>query len=328
MARTPRASGCGWREPLAKLPQTTAALARGQLTYSAVRELSRVATAETEDRWLAAAEGMAVNQIERLVARHQPGDEPEDPTHPDLRPRAVRLELPPEVYALWRQARSVIAGERGEELGDADFVESLCRAAINPGTGDAGPAHQIAYQQCPDCRRATQNGAGREIDVAPEVFERASCDAKILGSLDATSPERATTTVTPRLREQVFARDHHRCTVPGCRSARNLDIHHIVPQAQGGKHELWNLTLLCSGHHRALHDGLLVMSGRAPYEIDFHWVYGPPLPVGLTAEARHVMIAECIARIFGGSLPNTATSPTQAPEHSRPTRDSSPVEVT
>ena len=34
--------------------------------------------------------------------------------------------------------------------------------------------------------------------------------------------------------------------VPGCRSARNLDIHHIVEQARGGTHELWNLTLLCS----------------------------------------------------------------------------------
>src|SRR5262245_33815787 len=43
---------------LAQLPQTTAALARGKLTYSAVRELTRVATAETEASWLAATEGM------------------------------------------------------------------------------------------------------------------------------------------------------------------------------------------------------------------------------------------------------------------------------
>jgi hypothetical protein len=82
---------------LAKLPQTTAALARGELSYSAVRELTRVATAETEASWLAAAEGKAVNEIERLVAGHQPGDEPDDPTHPDLQPRVVRIELPPEV---------------------------------------------------------------------------------------------------------------------------------------------------------------------------------------------------------------------------------------
>jgi hypothetical protein len=294
---------------LARLPQTTAALARGELTYSAVRELTRVATAETEASWLAAAEGKAVNQIERLVAGHQPGDEPDDPTHPDLRPRVVRIELPPEVYALWRQARSVIATERGAEISDADFVESLCRAAISPGTGAEGPTHQIAYQQCPDCRRATQNGAGREIDIAPEVFERAACDAKDLGSLDASAPERATTTVTPRLREQVFARDHHRCTVPGCRSARNLDIHHIVPQAHGGRHHLWNITLLCSGHHAALHDGLLVMQGQAPYGIQVHWVYGPPLPLGLGPEARQAMIAERIARIFAQMSSDSGSPP-------------------
>jgi hypothetical protein len=309
---------------LAGLPQTTAALARGALAYSAVRELTRVATAETEASWLAAAEGMAVNQIERLVAGHQPGDQPEDPTHPDLRPRVVRVELPPEVYAQWRQARSVIAAERAAEISDADFVESLCRGAIAPGTGSEGPSHQIAYQQCPDCRRATQNGAGREIDVAPEVFERASCDAKVLGSLDATAPERATTTVTPRLREQVFARDHHRCTVPGCRSARNLDIHHIVPQAQGGAHHLWNMTLLCSGHHAALHDGLLVMRGQAPYGIQVHWAYGPPLPVGLDPEARQALIRERIAKICE-QVWATTDSPKEARANTRPSRDSGPV---
>jgi hypothetical protein len=311
---------------LARLPQITAALARGALSYSAVRELTRVATAETEASWLTAAEGKAVNEIERLVAGHQPGDEPEDPTHPDLRSRVVRIELPPEVYALWRQARSVIADERGAEISDADFVESLCRRAIAPGTGAEGPSHQIAYQQCQDCRRATQNGAGREIDIAPEVFERASCDAKILGSLDAAAPERATTTVTPRLREQVFARDHHRCTVPGCRSARNLDIHHIVPQAQGGSHHMWNMTLLCSGHHTALHDGLLAMQGEAPYGIQVHWVYGPPLPVGLDPEARQALIRERIAKIFE-QMSSTPDTPADALERRRPTRDRGPVGV-
>jgi hypothetical protein len=113
---------------------------------------------------------------------------------PELRTRAVRLELPPEVYALWRQARMVVAQERGTELTDADFIEMLCRNAIAPGSGVDGPAHQIAYKQCPDCRHVTQNGAGREIDIAQEVVERASCDAKLIGSLDAAAaPERTTT---------------------------------------------------------------------------------------------------------------------------------------
>jgi len=92
---------------LVRLPETTAALARGELSYSAARELTRVATDETETAWLARAQGLVVHQIERLVANHQLGDRPDDPPNPSLRPRIVRLELPPEVYALWRQARMV-----------------------------------------------------------------------------------------------------------------------------------------------------------------------------------------------------------------------------
>ena len=265
---------------LVQLPETAAALSQGVLSYSGVRELTRVAIAETETEWLAKVKDLAANKIERLVARHKAGDWPDDPPAPDVRPRKIRIELPPEVYALWRQARMIVETQCGGEIEDADFIETLCRAAIAPGSGAEGPVHQIAYQQCPDCRQATQNGAGREIDIAPDVLERASCDATDLGSLDAPTPERATTTVTPRLREQVFARDHHRCTVPGCRSARNLEVHHIIEQAHGGRHQLWNLTLICTGHHAALHRGLLTISGQAPWSIQVRWLHGEPIRRG------------------------------------------------
>ncbi len=42
-------------EALETLPRVQTALASGQLSYSAVRELSRVATPSTEEAWLAAA---------------------------------------------------------------------------------------------------------------------------------------------------------------------------------------------------------------------------------------------------------------------------------
>src|ERR1043165_8929789 len=76
---------------LARLPEMTAALGRGELNCSAVRELTRVATDETETAWLARAKGLVVNQIERLVANHQLGDRPDDPTRADLRPRGGGL---------------------------------------------------------------------------------------------------------------------------------------------------------------------------------------------------------------------------------------------
>jgi hypothetical protein len=196
-------------------------------------------------------------------------------------------------------------------------MQALCRAVIAPGTGANGPVHQIAYQQCPDCKRAVQKGAGRQIDIPPEAFERAACDAKNLGSLDAAAPERATTTVTPRIREQVFARDQYRCTVPGCRSARNLDVHHIEFQSQGGGHDMSNLTLLCSGRHAALHAGLLAMKGKAPYMVEFRWVYRPPIPFGLAPAARDGLIRQGIENALEEIFPDSTPEPAPTPPGSR-----------
>lgn len=267
---------------LARMPVTAQKLARGELSYSAVRELSRVAIPETEELWLEKTAGMSVHEIEKAVVGHIPGDHPDDPKHPDLRVRNIHLKLPTEIYALWRQARVALDAECGAELGDLQFVEMLLRRALDPGTGAEGPAHQIAYKQCDDCKRATQNGGGLEFDVPAHVIEKAHCDARHLGSLDAAAPERATQSVTPRVREQVFARDEACCRIPGCRSRRNLEIHHLHEQAKGGTHELSNLALVCSAHHSALHFGLLEVEGEAPHKIRARWVMFEPPPAGTT----------------------------------------------
>ena len=72
--------------------------------------------------------------------------------------------------------------------------------------------------------------------------------------------------------------------MPGCRSSRYLEVHHIVARSNGGGHELENLTLLCDGHHHALHEGNLTITGKAP-AIVVRWTrHGARLnaPVGIT----------------------------------------------
>jgi hypothetical protein len=135
----------------------------------------------------------------------------------------------------------------------------------------SSPAYKIAIKQCPDCKRAWQYSGGRDIEVDPAVAECAACDAIHLGSLDAAAPERTTTTVTPRKREQVLARDGHCCTVPGCRRNVGLDLHHIEYQSRGGCHEMWNLTTICSLHHKAIHFEKIVIHGVAPDYLMFEF---------------------------------------------------------
>src|SRR5699024_6928722 len=44
------------------------------------------------------------------------------------------------------------------------------------------------------------------------------------------------------------------CAVPGCGRSRFLHAHHVIFWARGGQTTMDNLVLLCSGHHRLVHD--------------------------------------------------------------------------
>jgi hypothetical protein len=55
-------------EALERLPELAEALKQGRVCWSALRELTRVATTETEAAWLAAATGRTVRELEKLVS--------------------------------------------------------------------------------------------------------------------------------------------------------------------------------------------------------------------------------------------------------------------
>ncbi|HEU4732611.1 MAG TPA: hypothetical protein VFT22_32170 [Kofleriaceae bacterium] len=142
---------------LGALPELTAALADGTFAYSAVRELSRVATPATEAVWIAAATGKSLRQIEDLVADHRPGDNPDDP--PDPRARTHENEE----YATARVAIERVACEpsaitclapENDEQGPTTVAENE-RVAREPRTASAA---------APRCRARGSTGAPSVID--------------------------------------------------------------------------------------------------------------------------------------------------------------------
>src|SRR5690242_18558999 len=84
---------------LEQLPELTAALAGGELPFTAIRELTRVAMPMTEQAWREAARGKTVRQIEELVAGHARGDRPDDHPRPELRLQTLRFDVRPETAA-------------------------------------------------------------------------------------------------------------------------------------------------------------------------------------------------------------------------------------
>lgn len=237
-----------------------AALREGRLSYSAVRELSRVATAETESEWVAYASGKTVRQLEARVRACSEGDRPGDPTRPDLAKRILRLELDPETFAL------VVAALDSERslLGIGATQEQALRSLVERGKkqDDAGVAPvQVAYTVCDSCQRAWVDAPRERIEIPPEAGERACCDANVIPS-PARPAARASQTVAPSMRREVVRRAGGRCEVPGCRVTFSREVHHVVLRSEGGGHGSENLVVLCGRHHDLVHQGLLTVERK------------------------------------------------------------------
>jgi hypothetical protein len=87
------------------------------------------------------------------------------------------------------------------------------------------------------------------------------------------------------LAHKVIARDGYRCTVPGCRSRRGLQAHHVIWRSRGGPDEMWAMSTLCAvHHHHGVHEGWVEVTGEAPHNLSWRlgvidgeavWTVGP-----------------------------------------------------
>ena len=259
-------------EALEELPVTTEALRTGEVSFSAVRELTRVAIPSTEQAWLQAARGKTVREVERLISGQRVGSRPGDAPDSSIQLHKLRFEVSGEVFATFREAVAKLQRDAGEPLDDDAVLLLLARLALG-GPRDEGRAnYQVALTICEQCRRGWQQGRGEQVEVSQAALEMAECDAQHIGPVGVgdvshvgatPGPVRATQTIPPAVRRKVSRRDGGRCRVPGCRHATYVDVHHRKPRSEQGGHQPDNLITLCSAHHLALHDGALVLrAGR------------------------------------------------------------------
>src|SRR5262245_4484576 len=78
---------------LESLPELASAFEAGRLSWSAVRELTRVAVADTERTWLELALGKSLRQLEELVAGKPRGAAPSEPPDPSAIRHVLRFEV-------------------------------------------------------------------------------------------------------------------------------------------------------------------------------------------------------------------------------------------
>jgi hypothetical protein len=259
-------------EALEELPQLERTLRDGELSWSAVRELTRIATRTTEQSWIAAARGRSLRDVEKLVSGRKPGDLPNDPASPEAKRHTLRFEVSAHVLATFRDAMAKLRRETGGKLDDDEALLLMARQVLGGPTDSGRSSYQVSVSVCERCKQGFAQGGGERVEIGAEVVAMAECDAQHVGHThvdaaptahehQAPAPTRVTQSIPPAVRRRVLERDGRKCSVPGCRHSQYLDLHHVKPRAEGGDHDPERLVTLCGVHHRAAHVGALLVAG-------------------------------------------------------------------
>jgi 5-methylcytosine-specific restriction endonuclease McrA len=300
---------------LGTLPRLAQALARGELSYSKIRELTRVATPETEQQLLAVGRAGTAEQVERIVRGWRRVDRNAEMREAALQHArralhvypdsdgTVRIKgrLTPEVGALLVKAlaaaREVLYQRRRDQTQEADpptmeqqqadalalLAETALHHDLDPGA--PGERYQVVVhvdaEVLADLDAPGQSVLEDGARVPAGTSQRLACDAsRVVMRHDpdgrVVEVGARTRTIPPALRRALHHRDHG-CRFPGC-GTRFGQGHHIRHWAHGGPTTLSNLALLCRRHHRAVHEEGYQLDRQPDGELRFRRPDGRLMP--------------------------------------------------
>ncbi len=181
----------------------------------------------------------------------------------------VSIEVPIEEGELIAQAldRAVAGGEAAEGIEfdanawraqQADALVAIAKTYLGNAEAAAGSTADRYQVVVHVDEKSLRGGLGRA-DLPVDTVKRLTCDGSVVtvtetetgAPLDIGRKQR---TVPTHMKRALWARDRG-CAFPGCDRKHYVDAHHIEHWADGGATSLDNLTLLCSHHHRLLHEG-------------------------------------------------------------------------
>lgn len=266
---------------LKQLPEISQAFSRGELSYTKARALTRVATPTSESDLLAYALRVTANRVEercRQIRNVQPSSTADaNFAHRTRSVTVIRneergsmtitIEAPIEqgeviVRALDKATENEPDDAMTEDspwrARQVDGAVAVAKHYLSGGSGRharTGDAYQVIVHVD---ESALKEGSGRS-DLPIESVRRLTCDTGAVTMIDDAdgaplSIGRKKRTVPPAIRRALISRDAG-CAFPGCRHTKFLDAHHIEHWAQGGDTSVQNLVLLCSYHHRLVHEG-------------------------------------------------------------------------
>ena len=267
---------------LKTLPSISSSFSTGELSYSKVRALTRVTDRYEESELVAFALKTTVVRVEERCREMRCGS-PESVVeanrshmnrsltirrNPERGTMIFTLEVPIETGELvdkaLDRARDSIGSENAEfaeeswSVLQADAMVSMSRAYLSglqaASTGETDNYLVIVHVD----QSALEKSVGRS-GLPVESVKRLCCDSAKVTIVENASGEplnvgRKSRTVPANIKRALHARDKC-CRFPGCSNKRFVDAHHIRHWSTGGETSIDNLMLLCTQHHRLVHEG-------------------------------------------------------------------------
>lgn len=285
---------------LRTLPAISASFSTGELSYSKVRALTRVAGVHNEQGLLDFALRTTATRVEERCRELRFGMS--DSIDVAARARAnrslrvnrdaergmitVTVELPIETGELLEKALDRAREESVPE--SPEFVEESwstqqADAFVNlvggylSGTGRKDSNMNDDFLVTIHVDQAALAGGDGRSAVPIETAKRLCCDGHAVVLTEGERGEplsigRKTRIVPTAIKRALLAKHHHCCAFPGCQNGRFLHAHHIEHWSNGGETSIENLMPLCTRHHPLVHEGQF----RIERDFQNHWVFVRP----------------------------------------------------
>ena len=266
---------------LKTLPEISAAFSTGELSYSKVRSLTRVANANNEAELVAfALRHTAAHVAERCRELRCGSVDSIDSAARAYANRSLRVrrdhnrhmmtitvELPMDTGELVEKALDKARDDevlQVPDLADTAWRTRQADAFVNVVSaylsGDGSAASNDNYLVTVHVDQSALAGGEGRSALPIESVKRLCCDGQAVVITEDQQGEplnigRKTRIVPAAIQRALRARDNNGCTFPGCRNRRYLHSHHVEHWSNGGETSLDNLLLLCTKHHTLVHEG-------------------------------------------------------------------------
>ncbi|MBT8108314.1 MAG: HNH endonuclease [Gammaproteobacteria bacterium] len=282
---------------LKTLPSISAAFSTGELSYSKVRAMTRVASAGNEDELAAFSLRHTASHVAERCRELRMGDvasisiAERAMANRSLRVRrdtergmmTVTVDLPLEAGELVDTALDKARDDACLEVPDlvdtswckrqADAFVTMVKAYLAGDTAEGTADNYLVTIHVDQSALAGNDGRSA---LPIESVKRLCCDAKAVVLTEENgqplSIGRKSRIVPTALQRAVRARDNDTCTFPGCRNHRFLHCHHVEHWSNGGETSLDNLVLLCTKHHTLVHEG----GFRIDKDFEDNWTFYRP----------------------------------------------------